>query len=178
MNKRVLVAAGSAAALLLVAAVAVARNPHCAGGIQYVVQGLKDKERGNTEDYMRQMNKAVDQLTMCATEDPEDLERAIELCEYGRKLGTNLQMESEPPFVDFYGDSRIYLRALAGHGVDGAVRYFRSQAERAPVDDTGRHFPGDALVYLLHRCGRGEEAIDAWIQYISPLKTPASVPAS
>lgn len=74
MNKRVLVAAGSAAALLLVAAVAVARNPHCAGGIQYVVQGLKDKERGNTEDYMRQMNKAVDQLTMCATEDPEDLE--------------------------------------------------------------------------------------------------------
>ena len=74
MNKRVLVAAGSAAALLLVASVAAARNPHCAGGIQYVVQGLKDKERGNTEDYLRQMNKAVDQLSMCAAEDTEDLE--------------------------------------------------------------------------------------------------------
>ncbi len=74
MNKRVLVAAGSAAALLLVAGVASARNPHCAGGIQYVVQGLKDKERGNTEDYMRQMLKAVDQLSQCAAEDGEDLE--------------------------------------------------------------------------------------------------------
>src|SRR5438094_5933591 len=47
---------------------------HCAGGIQYVVQGLKDKDRGNTEDYQREMNKAVDQLTACATEDPADLE--------------------------------------------------------------------------------------------------------
>jgi len=53
---------------------AQARNPHCAGGIQYVVQGLKDKDRGNTEDYMREMNKAVDQLNACATEDPADLD--------------------------------------------------------------------------------------------------------
>ena len=29
---------------------AEARNPHCAGGIQYVVQGMRDKEKGNTED--------------------------------------------------------------------------------------------------------------------------------
>jgi len=53
---------------------AFARNPHCAGGIQYVVQGLKDKERGNIEDYQREMGKAVDQLTMCASEDPADFE--------------------------------------------------------------------------------------------------------
>lgn len=74
MNKRSIVAAASAAALLLAAGVASARNPHCAGGIQYVVQGLKDKERGNTEDYQREMNKAVDQLTACSTEDPADFE--------------------------------------------------------------------------------------------------------
>lgn len=74
MNKRTIVAIASAAALLLVAGAASARNMHCAGGIQYVVQGLRDKERGNTEDYQREMNKAVDQLTMCAGEDPADLE--------------------------------------------------------------------------------------------------------
>lgn len=73
MNVRQTVAA-VAAALLLVAGVASARNMHCAGGIQYVVQGLKDKERGNTEDYAREMNKAVDQLAACANEDPADLE--------------------------------------------------------------------------------------------------------
>jgi tetratricopeptide (TPR) repeat protein len=60
--------------LLLAGGEASARNPHCAGGIQYVVQGLRDKERGNTEDYVREMNKAVEQLSLCATQDPADLE--------------------------------------------------------------------------------------------------------
>src|SRR6185369_10399833 len=45
-----------------------------AGGIQYVVQGLRDKDRGLAEDYTREMNKAVEQLTTCANEDPTDLE--------------------------------------------------------------------------------------------------------
>ena len=67
------------AALLVAAAIlapgaAEARNPHCAGGIQYVVGGLRDKEKGLTEDYLRQMNKAVQQLEMCSTEDPADFE--------------------------------------------------------------------------------------------------------
>lgn len=53
---------------------AEARNPHCAGGIQYVVGGLRDKEKGNLEDYQRQFVKAVQQLEQCASEDPEDAE--------------------------------------------------------------------------------------------------------
>src|SRR5215472_11531818 len=74
LNKRFRVAVTSLAVLLFGASVASARNPHCAGGIQYVVQGLRDKDRGMTEDYTREMNKAVDQLTQCSTEDPNDLE--------------------------------------------------------------------------------------------------------
>lgn len=73
MNKRIIVGV-ALAALLLEAGVAAARNPHCAGGIQYVIQAMKDKDRGNTEDYVREINKAVDQLTQCSTEDPADLE--------------------------------------------------------------------------------------------------------
>ena len=53
---------------------AEARNPHCAGGIQYVVQGMRDKDKGNLEDYSREMNKAVQQLTQCAAEDTVDFE--------------------------------------------------------------------------------------------------------
>lgn len=64
----------AALACLAWAGSALARNPHCAGGIQYVVQGLKDKERGNTEDYEREMRKAIDQLTLCSSEDPADFE--------------------------------------------------------------------------------------------------------
>ena len=63
-----------AVAVLSVPRPAHARNPHCAGGIQYVVGGLRDNEKGLTEDYLRQMNKAVQQLEMCATEDPADYE--------------------------------------------------------------------------------------------------------
>jgi tetratricopeptide (TPR) repeat protein len=73
LKKHTLAAAATAAALLFGAGAAFARNPHCAGGIQYVVQGLRDKERGNTEDYAREMNKAVQQLNACADEDPADL---------------------------------------------------------------------------------------------------------
>lgn len=69
-----LVAAAAIVAGLAWSGTALARNPHCAGGIQYVVQGLKDKEKGNTEDYERQMRKAVDQLTLCASQDPADFE--------------------------------------------------------------------------------------------------------
>src|SRR5262245_39321061 len=74
LNKRSLVIAGVLAVLLCSAGVVSARNMHCAGGIQYVVQGLRDKGNGLMEDYSREMNKAVDQLTQCASEDPADLE--------------------------------------------------------------------------------------------------------
>jgi tetratricopeptide (TPR) repeat protein len=71
------IAIGAASSALLAVAlggVAHARNPHCAGGIQYVVQGLRDKDKGNTEDYLRQMGKAIQQLTQCQEEDPKDFE--------------------------------------------------------------------------------------------------------
>jgi Flp pilus assembly protein TadD len=70
------IAIGAALAMLatVLAGTAGARNPNCAGGIQYVMQGLADKQKGNLEDYQRELLKAVDRLNMCAAEDPEDLE--------------------------------------------------------------------------------------------------------
>jgi tetratricopeptide (TPR) repeat protein len=74
VNLRRLAMGAAVLSLLAWGTAAEARNPHCAGGIQYVVGGLRDKEKGNTEDYLRQMNKAVAQLEQCASEDPEDAE--------------------------------------------------------------------------------------------------------
>jgi len=74
LNRRLLSGLAALSLCGLAASAAEARNPHCAGGIQYVVQGLRDKDKGNTEDYQRQMGKAIDQLSLCATEDPADLE--------------------------------------------------------------------------------------------------------
>ena len=56
------------------AGTAQARNEHCSGGIQYVVQAMRDKDKGNTEDYERQIKKAIQQLTLCEKEDPKDFE--------------------------------------------------------------------------------------------------------
>lgn len=64
------------AALVLAAAArhAEARNPHCSGGILYVTQGMRDKDKGDRESYERQMHKAVAELSQCASEDPADAE--------------------------------------------------------------------------------------------------------
>ena len=71
---------GVALSTVAVVGAAHARNPHCAGGIQYVVQGVKDKEKGNLEDYRRQMlflghaNALKDDLTAV-----ENLRHALSL---------------------------------------------------------------------------------------------------
>jgi Flp pilus assembly protein TadD len=64
----------TALAAAVLAGAAEARNPHCAGGIQYVVQAMNDKSKNNMEDYTREINKAVQQLEQCRTEDPNDFE--------------------------------------------------------------------------------------------------------
>lgn len=76
MRFRTIASSATLAAFLLagLAGGALARNPHCAGGIQYVVLGMKDKDKGNLEDYKREMQKAVQQLEQCAQEDPADHE--------------------------------------------------------------------------------------------------------
>ena len=61
-------------ALLAFAGTAAARNFHCAGGIQYVIQGMKEKDKGNTDDAHRIFGKAVTQLNTCVKEDPNDNE--------------------------------------------------------------------------------------------------------
>ena len=72
--KRSIALAAVLALAVAYAGEAQARNPHCAGGIQYVSQAMNDKNKGNTEDYLREIRKAVDQLQQCVTEDPADLE--------------------------------------------------------------------------------------------------------
>jgi hypothetical protein len=61
-------------AIAIGAGTAAARNFHCAGGIQYVIQGVKEKDKGNLEDAHRIFGKAVSQLRECTTEDPNDSE--------------------------------------------------------------------------------------------------------
>lgn len=75
MNSRTFAAGAlTLASLVALAGAAEARNPNCAGGIQYLSQAMKDQKAGNIEDYEREISKAVQRLEMCSSEDPEDFE--------------------------------------------------------------------------------------------------------
>jgi tetratricopeptide (TPR) repeat protein len=67
-------ALGVALLLATTSGVAQARNPHCSGGILYVTQAMRDKDKGELESYQRQIHKAVFELRQCAAEDPTDFE--------------------------------------------------------------------------------------------------------
>lgn len=95
------------------------------------------------------------------------LELALEMTEYGRKLPRDFQNHDLPPFDDFYNDYRIFLQALLGIGVDGAIRYYTQKAERAQPEEDGKHFPGEILVHLLWRVGRYPEAIEAYKKHLA-----------
>lgn len=74
MNMRTIAPVAVALLALTVAGTAWARNPHCAGGIQYLTQAMGDKQKNNMDDYHREISKAVQQLEVCSSEDPNDFE--------------------------------------------------------------------------------------------------------
>lgn len=85
MKKSLIGAALAAFVLGLVLAPRVeAREFHIAGGIQYVIQGTKEKDKGNLEDAQRIFGKAVANLTEGVANDPKDDEAWIYLAQaYG-----------------------------------------------------------------------------------------------
>jgi tetratricopeptide (TPR) repeat protein len=81
VKKKWLWSALAAAIVLALAPVApvAARDFNIAGGIQYVSQGMKEKEKGNLEDAHRIFGKAVTTLTKGIANDPKDDEAWIYL---------------------------------------------------------------------------------------------------
>jgi hypothetical protein len=108
----------------------------------------------------------------------EGLDKALQLCEYGRKIPRDFQSPDPPPFDDFYNDYRIFFQALLGTGVDGAVRYFTQKADQAEVDEDGKHFPAEVLIHLLYRVGRYEDALDQHEKYLKDYRGALSVAPS
>lgn len=97
--------------------------------------------------------------------DRETLGLAVELAEYGAHLGSMFQERSDPPFENFHVDHGVYLRALRGDDVDGAVAHFRTKVEGYDPDETGSA-PAQILVGLLVRLDRFAEAIEISLRYL------------
>jgi hypothetical protein len=98
--------------------------------------------------------------------DRETLCLACDLADYGTHLGSMFQERSDPPFDNFYVDHGVYLRALRGENVDGAIAHFGQKVEACDPAETGSA-PAQILVGLLARLERYNEAIDVSLDRLS-----------
>jgi hypothetical protein len=109
-------------------------------------------------------------------DEPADLRRAVDLTEYGRRLGSLYQYPGQEPFVDTYPTHAFFFRALLGEGVDEAVGYFRGRAEALADTDQGAA-PAEIYVGLLSRLGRNAEAFEAAAKLLAGLRTSGFAPS-
>ena len=93
-------------------------------------------------------------------DDPESLELALDMTEYGRRLHEQFQYPQEEPFVDLYPSSALYLNGLLGRQVEECKAYF---AERANTVDPAEHgnMAREVYVDLLHRLNDPQGAVKA-----------------
>jgi hypothetical protein len=95
----------------------------------------------------------------------EELNRALELCEYGARLSPRFQGVGDPPFENQYHDYLVYLRALAGQAVEEGIAHFQAKAENADPEEIGT-YPAEVLVNLLVRLERPQEATRAYTRFL------------
>jgi hypothetical protein len=90
-------------------------------------------------------------------ESVEVLRLIRELCAYGKRLSTSFRVMGHPPFQDIYIDYDLYAAALLGDDVEAVIAHFRRKVEE---DEPGETLSAQALVQLLVRLGRLEEALE------------------
>jgi hypothetical protein len=91
---------------------------------------------------------------------------ALELCDYGAHLSSQLKMRGEPPFEDTYRDYAIYLHALLGQDLDAAIGHFRAKIV-APDDPLREIQSAQVLVGLLVRQERYQDAVQISLEHLS-----------
>ena len=101
-------------------------------------------------------------------ESTEELELALELAEYGRRLDSQLQYGGDPPFEDFYPAHIQFFHVLLDRDRDDGLAYFREKLDQEP-DERDKPLLAYVLVDLLMRSGRQDEAVDLARQFLTNL---------
>ena len=96
-----------------------------------------------------------------------DLTRALELCEYGRRLSSRLRYDDAPPFDHVYEDHAIYLKAVLGREVDQAIAHFYKKIPQGQMVEQRDTIPAQVLVRLLVRLNRQDEAIEIAAEHLT-----------
>ena len=96
--------------------------------------------------------------------DPQAIENAMELAQYGLRLHQDFQYSGQIPFEDTYRDSLEFLQALRGSRQETAID--RLNKEAAQCADSGNLDAAAWLVYLLDQIGQGRQATTAYLKWI------------
>ena len=100
-------------------------------------------------------------------EDPDAILLALELCDYGAHLSPEFRMRGEPPFEEIYRDHGVFLRALLGQDLDGAIEYFRAKINGREDDPVAAINCAQVLAGLLLRHKRYGDAVDISVEYLT-----------
>ena len=99
----------------------------------------------------------------------DDLQKAIQLAEYGSNLDSQFQYPGEPPFDQFYESHLHFLKALGGIDTDHAISYFKEKL-KSEADEQDRVLIVSALIDLLMRIDRNNEAVEVAKEYADQLE--------
>lgn len=102
--------------------------------------------------------------------DPELL-LAVELCDYGSKLATQLQYPADVPFDDYYKANRFFLTAIAGEDTDAGIDYFLQRLKDAP-DEQDQQLIAFVLLDLAQRVGQTERVLAQTAAFVSKMEDP------
>lgn len=98
---------------------------------------------------------------------PEVLRLALDISIYGRQLHPQYQYPGEEPFLDLYPASCAFFRALLGQQVESGIRYFVQKADSVDQNQFGT-VAVEVLIDLLSRCGKQQEALEAYRKRLTP----------
>lgn len=106
-----------------------------------------------------------------ALSDPEDVRLALDLTEYGRRLGQQFQYQGDEPFSEIYPNSALYFQALLGENVEAALAHFKTKAEMLDPQHHG-YASIETYIDLLSRLSRHDEALAAALHFGLPSIQP------
>lgn len=98
-------------------------------------------------------------------DDPNQIRKAWELTQYGRRLHHQFQYPGEEPFVDFYPAHATFFSILLGDNVDAGLKVFERKARTVDALEQGTAAI-ETYVDLLDRIGRHKAAVEAAVELV------------
>lgn len=105
------------------------------------------------------------------TSDDPELELAVALCEYGRRLDGPLQYPGDIPFDDFYPANSWFLKALAGKDVETAINYFLKKLKDEP-DEPDRRLISMVILDLAERTKQLPRVMQHVLPHVGQMEDP------